>query len=159
MSQLIEATFIDQFTASAAMEKLLSQGVAREQVVLRANSSVGNSGASSSATTNVVSEVSHRGQRTDKADHRNETTAIRSPLQSVEPAELGYTQLTVWPASEQHGEQLVVLLKQAGASSVTQREGEAPHDDPRVHPANGEASADDVERAVNASRGGATLKP
>lgn len=157
MPQLIIARFNDQFAANAAVDKLLSQGLTRAQVVLQVDSSVGPSSASSGAPTTVISPVDNHGQRDDGEDHRDEKTAVRQPLQSVGPENLGHARVMVMPREPADTAPLSQLLKDAGAHSVTQREGVLPATNPRMWPQPDTASADFVQLAINASRGGATL--
>ena len=140
MSELLIARFIDQFHASAAVDKLVGRGIARDQVALQFNESVGRSAASASAPTTVVSRLAHR-QRDDHAS--------RSP-QQPHPCERGRASLRVALPAHMQPRQLEQWLREAGARSLEWSTQPLPQEADGFWPAQGEGSALDVQRARRA---------
>jgi hypothetical protein len=161
MAELVVACFDTQFEANSAAEKLISQGVQRDQIVLTFNESIGNSPSSSTAPTTVISKVSHRGDM--DANRRKKKTrhpfSERSPSYIPDPSLIGHTTLVVELRGEMTMDEVCVLLESAGASKInhTNEQTHVP-EDPAMWPALGRASRDDIERSIRASRRGAGLK-
>lgn len=162
MAELVVACFDTQFGANSAAEKLLSRGLRREQIVLTFDESVGNSAASSSAPTTVVSAVSHTGH-TDTATGETVTKhwlpEIRSPASIPDPSVISHTTMVVELRGEISMDDTCALLEHAGATSINPtKQHEFVPEDPAMWPALGRASREDIERSIRASRRGAALK-
>ncbi|WP_199100561.1 hypothetical protein [Dyella sp. ASV21] len=154
MSSLIVATFNNQFAVSSAVDKLLSRGMHREQLRISLDESVGNSAASSSAPTSVLSILSHQGHRQDQ-----KASEVRSPSHLPAPDQMGHNVLTVMLDAEMDAHDIRHLMERAGATSVIAREAVAPLENPQWWPEIGTGNRIDVERAICASRGGEALGP
>jgi hypothetical protein len=162
MAELVVACFDTQFEAHAAVEKLLSRGLQREQIVLSFDESVGGSPASSSAPTTVISQASHTGRvdTTTGNDKRKRPVAMpRTPEQLPDPSLIGHSTLVIELHGEMSMDEACALLDDAGASSVRSREqDQQPSEHPAMWPSAGHASRDDVERSVDAAKGGSALR-
>lgn len=163
MAELVVACFDTQFEAHAATEKLLSRGFRREQIVVSFDESVGNSPSSSSAPTTVVSAASHTGRidtSTGRDRHERARTSDRTPGVLPEPRLIGHATLVVELHGEMSMDDVCALLDNAGASSV-RAEQQAMHrsEHPSMWPSAGDASQEDVQRSVDAAKGGAALGP
>ena len=160
MTELVVACFDTQFEASAAAEKLLSRGLRREQIVLSFDESVGNSPSSSSAPTTVISTASHTG-RIDTSTGRDKARSLFSSSRTPplpDPSLIGRTTLVVELRGEMSMDDVCVLLDGAGASSVRSHEhAERRRENPAMWPEIGSASSDDVQRSIDAAKGGAGL--
>ncbi|GLQ89321.1 hypothetical protein [Dyella flagellata] len=161
MAELVVACFDTQFEASAAAEKLLSRGLPREQIVLSCDESVGNSPSSSSAPTTVISEVSHTGRidtTTGRERPKRATFSDRTPMQLPDPSLIGHSTLVIELHGEMSMDDACALLESAGASSVRSPEQKKHRgENPQMWPAVGRASQEDVQRSVDAAKGGAKL--
>lgn len=162
MAELVVACFDTQFQASAAAEKLISLGFQREQIVLTFDESVGNIPSSSSAPTTVISDVSHTGHvdtATGEPRRRDIFPTLRAPQQAPDPTLIGHTTLVVRLQGEMSMDDVCAWLDDAGASSVNTRDQEEPRSEkPTMWPAIGKASREDIQRSIDAARGGAALK-
>jgi len=165
MAELVVACFDTQFDANAAAEKLLSRGLGREQIVVSVDESVGRSPSSSSAPTTVVSEASHTG-RVDTSTGREKHTKSASRFASSrtpplpDPSLIGHTTLVVECRGEMSMDEACALLDDAGASSVRSHDegdGTPRAENPAMWPSVGQASREDVQRSVDAAKGGAAL--
>ena len=160
MAELVVACFDTQFEANAAAEKLLSRGLRREQIVLSFDESVGNVPSSSSAPTTVVSKASHTGRIDTSSGREKKKSRFASsrtpPL--PDPALIGHTTLVIELHGEMSMDDACALLDDAGASSVRSHEhAERRVEDPAMWPEVGTASREDVQRSIDASKGGAEL--
>lgn len=157
MAELVVACFDTQFEANSAAEKLISQGVQREQIVLTFNESIGNSPSSST----VISKVSHRGVTDTGMGKKQERHpfSVRSPSHIPDPSLIGRTTVVVELRGEMTMDEVCVLLEGAGASKVnhTNEQTHVP-EDPAMWPSLGRASREDIERSIRASRRGGGLK-
>lgn len=161
MTELVVACFDTQFDANAAAEKLLSRGLRREQIVLSFDESVGHSPSSSSAPTTVVSKASHTG-RVDTSSGRDApkrtSSSDRTPLQLPDPSLIGHSTLVVELRGELSMDEACALLDGAGANSIRSHEQTPPRrEDPAMWPSVGQASQEDVQRSVDAAKGGSSL--
>jgi hypothetical protein len=154
MPTLIVAHFDNQFAACAAVDKLLSRGIRREHLVLDVDESVGNSAASASAPTSVLSNVSHHGA---SAGHRH--VELRSPSHATEPSRFGHAVLTMELDDEMPADDVRHLLSASGAVSLQALDQPLPPENPMMWPAHGSGSPIDVERAICAARGHGSLGP
>ena len=152
MPRLIVATFDTQFAAASATDKLLSHGMQRSHVVACVNESVGNSAASASSPTSVISPINPSGRREDQR-----TSEIRSPSHLPGPAQFGHTVLTVTLDDDVPADDVWYLMELVGAKSIEMLDGNAPTEDPMMWPVHGKGSAIDVGRAISAARGGEPL--
>ncbi|WP_130618973.1 hypothetical protein [Dyella amyloliquefaciens] len=144
MSDLVIAEFRTQFAASSALEKLISRGMRRDDAVVCSSESIGHSSASSSAPTTVVSRISHH------ALLRNE---IRSPAEDRNPSCVAHTTLTVELAGMLPLEDIMQVMKRAGACGVHLLVNQPlDREDPHLMPNVDYGSPHDVTRAVEASR-------
>lgn len=165
MAELVVACFDTQSEAHAAAEKLLSRGLRREQIVVTFDESVGNSPASSSAPTTVISEASHTGRiDTGTGQERKKNRPSSSPISSSrtpplpDPTLIGHTTVVVELHGEMSMDDACALLDGAGASSVRSHEHiEQRSENPAMWPAVGNASREDVQRSIDAAKGGAEL--
>lgn len=152
MSQLIVGKFDTQFAAASVSAKLLSRGMPSSHIVSYAHESVGNSAASSSVPTSILSRV---GEPDDHEHHK--TSELRSPSQLPAPAMMGHTVLTIDPAEDISAEDVRHVMELAGATSVETLDMEPPIENPSMWPQHATGFAIDVERAIRASRGGEAL--
>lgn len=159
VADLIVAKFGTQFAGMAIFERLLARGLRRDQIIVSIDESVGNSAASSSAPTTVISAVSHLGRREDRdtAKKTHRTSGFRSPSDVPNPKAFGYTVVTVQLPGELSEDQVHQLLMDAGALSVVRENGALPAENPNMWPEIGRASSIDVQRAVAAVKGGEAL--
>lgn len=161
MTELVVACFDTQFDANAAAEKLLSRGLRREQIVLSFDESVGHAPSSSSAPTTVVSEASHTGRVDTRTGHdkpKRNSSSDRTPMQLPDPSLIGHSTLVVELRGEMSMDEVCTLLDGAGASSVRSHEqGQQRHEDPAMWPSVGHGSPEDVQRSVDAAKGGGSL--
>jgi hypothetical protein len=159
VADLIIAKFETQFAGMAIFERLLARGLRRDQIVLSVDESVGNSAASSSAPTTVISTVSHLGQREsrDAAEKTPRTSGFRSPSDVPDPKAFGYTVVTVQLPCELSADQVFHLLGDAGAQSIIRKNAASLAENPNMWPEIGHASNIDVQRAMAAVKGGEAL--
>lgn len=159
MADLIVARFDTQFAGMAILERLLARGWRSDQVTLGVDESVGNSAASSSAPTTVISTISHLGKRVirDAAGKAHHDSGFRSPGDVTNPKFFGYTVVTVQLPGELSADQVSHLLNDGGAHSIVRENGVFLRENPDMWPECGHASKIDVQRAVAAVRGGDTL--
>jgi hypothetical protein len=150
MPKLIVAKFDNQFAAASVSDKLLSLGMQRSRIVSYVDESVGNSAASSSVPTSIISRVGDPG-------HRDKASALRSPSQLLAPAMMGHTVLTVDPDDGVTADDVRHVMEQAGAISIDMLDREAPIENPSMWPEHATGRPIDVERAIRASRGGEAL--
>lgn len=162
MAELVVACFDTQFDANAAAEKLLSRGLRREQIVLSFDESVGKSPSSSSAPTTVISQASHTGH-IDASTGQEKRNGVRSSFSSSrtpplpDPSLIGHTTLVVELRGELSMDDVCALLDNAGASSIRPKgKGERSiQETPQMWPSVGHASREDVQRSIDAAKGGA----
>jgi hypothetical protein len=157
MTDLIVARFDTQFAACSAVDKLLSRRIRREQIVLSFDESVGNSAASSSAPTTVVSRVSHRGPKLGPkaVGPERRSSSFRSPQILPNPARFGHTMISLELRGELSAAQASSLLEKAGGHSITHESQAQLAENPSMWPENASAPGLDVDRAIDAARGGA----
>lgn len=165
MAELVVACFNTQFEANAAAEKLLSRGMRREQIVVSFDESVGHSPSSSSAPTTVMSQASHTGridtstgdEKPGHAKPKSRFSSSRTPP-LPDPSLIGHTTLVVELHGEMSMDEACALLDGAGASSVrSPGRAERRKEDPAMWPEVGHASREDVQRSIDAAKGGAKL--
>ncbi|WP_266171181.1 hypothetical protein [Dyella subtropica] len=154
MPNLIVAKFDTQFAAASAEGKLLSRGMQRAHVTTCVDESVGNSAASSSAPTSVVSSISHQGHR----EHQK-VSELRSPSSLPGPAQMGHAVVTVELDDEMSADDVRHLLELVGARSIELLDMKAPTENPLLCPEHGTSASVDVERAICATRGSESLGP
>jgi hypothetical protein len=159
MADLIVAGFDTQFAGMAILERLVSRGLRRSQVVLSVDESVGNSAASSSAPTTVISTVSHRGRREiqDAAGKTHRASGFRSPSDATNPKLFGHTVVTIRLSGELSADEVCRLLDDGGAQSIVRENGVSVVENPGMWPDHGHALKIDVQRAIAAVRGGEAL--
>jgi hypothetical protein len=159
VADLIVAKFDTQFAGMAIFERLLARGLRRDQIVLSVDESVGNSAASSSAPTTVISTVSHLGQQEgrDAAEKTHRNSGFRSPSDVPNPKVFGHTFVTVQLPAELSADQVYQLLSDAGARSIVRENGSSMTENPNMWPEIGHASNTDVQRAIAAVKGGGAL--
>lgn len=161
MAELVVACFDTQFDANAAAEKLLSRGLRREQVLLVFDESIGGAPSSSSAPTTVISKTSHTGTMDTSTGQEKKSkrvfTSSRTP-DLPDPALIGHTTLVIELHGEMSMDDVCALLDGAGASSISSQKRTKPqNEDASMWPAVGAASAEDVQRSKDASKGGDSL--
>jgi hypothetical protein len=152
MSRLIVGKFDNQFAAASASAKLLSRGLQHSHIVSYADESVGNSAASSSVPTSIISRLGEAGE------HHHKSSELRSPSQLPAPAMMGHTVLTVDPADDVSADEVRHVMELAGATSVEALEMEPPIENPSMWPEHATGYAVDVERAIRAAKGGEALE-
>jgi len=159
VADLMVAGFETQFAGMAVMERLIARGLRRSQVVLSVDESVGNSAASASAPTTVVSAVSHQGRREieDAAGKKHRDSGFRSPGYVTHPKLFGYSVVTVRLTGELPDDQIYRLLDDSGARSIIQKNGLSVAENPDMWPDHGRASKIDLQRAIAAVKGGDAL--
>lgn len=144
MSDLVIAEFKTQFAASSALDKLICRGMRRDDAVVCSSESIGGSSASSSAPTTVVSRISHH------AIPRNE---ICSPAVDRSPSCVAHTTLTVELAGVLPLEDIMQVMKKAGACGVHFLVNQPlDRDDPHLLPDVEYGSPQDVAHAIAASK-------
>lgn len=154
MSNLIVAKFDTQFAAASVIDKLLARGMRRAHVQSCVDESVGNSSASASAPTSIVSSISHQGHREGQ-----KASEIRSPSHPPGPEQMGHTVVTVELDEEMFVSDIRHLMEAAGATSIEMQDATPPTDNPLVWPDDSTGSDMDVERAICATRGSESLGP
>ena len=152
MSNLIVASFSNQFAGSSAVEKLLSCGVKREHIAISTDESVGNSEASSSTPTSILSWIGHFGMRVGQKPFE-----LRSPANQTDPVQFGHMMVAVQVETEATVADIHHLLSASGAVTVEYLEQELPKEDPHMWPEHERGSLIDVRRAIDACRGGELL--
>ncbi|ULU23390.1 hypothetical protein DYST_00286 [Dyella terrae] len=152
MSNLIVAKFDSQFAAASVINKLLARGMRHAHVMACVDESVGNSAASSSAPTSVVSNISHQGHREGQ-----KASELRSPSHLPEPTQMGHTVVTVELNDEMPVDDVRHLMELVGAASIELLDASSPTENPLMWPDYGTGSAVDVERAICATRGSGAL--
>jgi hypothetical protein len=159
MADLMVAGFDTQFAGMAVMERLIARGLRRSQVVLSVDESVGNSAASASAPTSVISTVSHQGRRIikDALGKTHHDSGFRSPGDVTNPKLFGYTVVTVRLTGELPDDQIHRLFDNGGAQWVVRKNGASTAENPDMWPDHGHASKVDVQRAIDAVRLGNAL--
>lgn len=162
MAELVVACFKTQFDANAAAEKLLSRGLRREQIVVSFDESVGHSPSSSSAPTTVMSQASHTGRvdtsTGDEKKHKPSRFSSSRTPPLPDPSLIGHTTLVVELHGEMSMDEACAVLDGAGASSVRSRaQVRARTENPGMWPELGQASREDVQRSIDATKGGAKL--
>jgi hypothetical protein len=110
MSRLIVGKFDNQFAAASASAKLLSRGLQHSHIVSYADESVGNSAASSSVPTSIISRLGEAGE------HHHKSSELRSPSQLPAPAMMGHTVLTVDPADDVSADEVRHVMELAGVA-------------------------------------------
>ncbi|WP_445147027.1 hypothetical protein [Dyella sp. Tek66A03] len=154
MPNLIVAKFDSQFAAASVVDKLLSRGLQRAHVVTCVDESVGNSAASASAPTSVVSRISHQGHRENQ-----KLLELRSPSSLPGPAQMGRAVVTVELDDEMTADEVRHLIEHVGATSIELLNMQAPIESQLMWPDHGTSSSVDVERAICATRGSEPLGP
>ena len=156
MTDLIIARFDTQFAGMAIYERMLARGVRRDQIALSIDESVGNSPASSSAPTTVISRISHLGMRDERnaAGKSLRASRIRSPSNLPNPKAFGHAVVTIELSGILSADQVEHLLGEAGACSIARENGALSAENPNMWPEIGHASNVDVQRAIAAVRGG-----
>jgi hypothetical protein len=156
VADLIVARFDTQFAGMATLERLVARGLRRSQVVLSVDESVGNSAASSSAPTTVISTVSHQGRREiqDAPGKTHRASGFRSPGDVTNPKLFGHSIVTIRLTGELPADNICRLLDDGGAQSIVRHNGIPAVEHPDMWPDNGEALEIDVQRAVAAVNGG-----
>ncbi|WP_243048197.1 hypothetical protein [Dyella sp. RRB7] len=152
MSSIIVARFDNQFAAASASDKLLSRGMQRSHVVSYINESVGNSAASSSVPTSIISRVGKPGQ-----GEKKQPSELRSPSHLPAPATMGHAVLAVDPGDEMAADDVRHVLELAGATSIDMLDMEAPVENPSMWPEQVTGLPIDVARAIRASKGSGAL--
>lgn len=152
MPNLIVAQFDNQFAAASVIDKLLARGMRRMHVQSCVDESVGNSAASASAPTSIVSRISHLGHREGQR-----ASELRSPSHPPGPEQMGHTVVMVELDDEIPAGDIRHLMKRAGATSIEFQDADPPMENPLMWPDYGTSSAVDVERAICATRGGESL--
>jgi hypothetical protein len=153
MSPQLVTEFTTQFAAMAAVDKLLSYGLGREHVVVQVNGSVGKSAAGATTSTTVISHVGAH-------DHREngEPSVSSYPDDLPHPAQFGQAQVTVELEGGLSPDDVRFILELAGAQSIRRVDEKFVREDPRVWPVGRHGNSTDVERAVEASRGGESMR-
>jgi hypothetical protein len=151
MSEIIIATFTNQFMAAAARSKLLSYGMRPDCAQIRCEESVGGSAASSSNATSVVSRVSDQGTQ---SGHHHE---LRAPATTAAPQDLARAELVLDLRDNASEDEVRRVLELAGAVGIQKSNESFVHENPAFLPELGLAKKVDVDRAIDASRLGASL--
>jgi hypothetical protein len=117
---------------------------------------VGNSAASSSAPTTVISSISHLGKREERsaAGKTRRASSLRSPGNPTSPKTFGYTVVTIQLSGVLSADQVRHFLDDAGAKSIVRESGALLAENPNMWPEIGHASNIDVQRAIAAVKGG-----
>jgi hypothetical protein len=150
MADSLTAIFSTQGAAAAAVEKLLARGLPREHVVMRIDESVGNSAASSSAPTTVISGVSHAGPR----ETERHVLYSRSPFDVTPPDTFGHATVILDIVGDLSADYMLNLLIEAGATSVVHGDVTLPKENPDTSPVVDTGDPEDVEKAIAATRAG-----
>lgn len=153
MSILVHAQFATQAAAAAAMDRIEGYGVPHGDISVQYGENIGRSPATSSSPTTVVS---HASQREPKEDAKDGRLATRTPTRIPDPAHIGACTVTVRCSDTQVSEEILAMLRQNGGGDVRTARGDFV-DDAAFVPTHGQARQIDVDRAIDASRGGAAL--
>lgn len=151
----VTGTFPNQFSAAAIVDKMLGRGMPRGRIVVATDESIGDSPASSNAPSNVLSEVSHLG-RNRQPDSGGRGLASDRSVTPDAPEALGKSVVTVTTGGEWSETVLRELMESAGAENVAIGSDDVPQENDSVWPSPPEGDAVDVERAIAASRRGAS---
>ncbi|MDQ0008634.1 hypothetical protein J2T07_000793 [Luteibacter jiangsuensis] len=147
--------FPNQFSAAAIVDKMLGRGMPRDRIVVATDESIGDSPASSNAPSNVLSDVSHLGRNRQRDSGGRGLASDRSVTPDA-PETLGKSMVTVTTGGEWSETVLRGLMETAGAEDVVSGSDDVPQENEGVWPAPSEGDAIDVERAIAASRRGAS---
>lgn len=156
---IVIAEFSNQGDAVAAAEKLFSMGVGRDQVLLEVDER-GMRPPSSSYAPSTIVDPALPGQPTTPGERAADLKASLRKLGSEDlrgPELQGFARLSVQPAATFDGDAVTRLLRAAGASRIQHEPRPLPSPNPAMWPTVDVAAAVDVERAVEASRGGASV--
>jgi hypothetical protein len=151
----VTGTFPNQFSAAAIVDKMLDRGVPRDRIVVATDESIGGSPASSNAPSNVLSDVSHLGRNRQRDSGGRGLASDRSVTPDA-PEALGKSVVTVTTGGEWSESVLREWMETAGAENVAIGSDDVPKENDRVWPSPPEGDAVDVERAIEASRRGAS---
>lgn len=158
MAQLIVAQFNNQFAATAAVSKLLGNGVSRDQITVEVHARFMDTPVGAPAPTHPIPLQSDH----ENSTHRGRTTddAI-SPRFGAAPEEFGHSVVTVAISDDLDADPLRRMFEADGASSVETRDGELPphaaHEQSGSTKVGHSVTDVDRQRAIDASRGGAAL--
>jgi hypothetical protein len=156
---IVIAEFSNQRDAIVAAEKLFSMGVDRECVLLEVDERGMQPPSSSYAPSTVVDTIlpGRPGAPGERASNREESLRKRGSEDLRGPKLQGFARLSVLPVATFDGDAVTRLLRAAGASRIQHEPGPLPRPNPAMWPTVDVAAAVDVERAVAASRGGASV--
>jgi hypothetical protein len=157
--EIVIAEFAYQSDAVAAAEKLLSMGVGRNQVLLEVDERGMQPPSSSYAPSTVVDAILpvRPGAPGERASNRGESLRKRGSEDLRGPKLQGFARLSVQPVATFDCDAVTRLLRAAGASRIQHEPGPLPTPNPAMWPTVDVAADVDVERAVAASRGGASV--
>ena len=153
MSPQLVADFTTQFAAMAAVNKLLSCGLGRENVVVRVYGSVGTAAASASSSTNVISNVSNQGHQ----GHNEPSESRHPPSHLSQPTRFGEAQVSVESNEGISEDDIRFILELTGAQSIRSVDENFVREDPKFWPDGPRGNSTDVKRAIEASRGGESM--
>ncbi|MBW4049562.1 MAG: hypothetical protein HIU89_17085 [Proteobacteria bacterium] len=156
MSPQLVADFTTQFEAMAAANRLMSCGLGREHVVVKVNRSLGRAAAGASTTTSVIPDVADQSESLRGDDRPSEKANYPSPLPS--PAQFGQAQVSVALDDVLSAQDIRSILEVAGAQSIRRVDETFVREDPRVWPADAQGNRDEVQRAIEASRAGESMR-
>ncbi|MBB6186122.1 hypothetical protein [Rhodanobacter sp. MP7CTX1] len=152
MSSQLVADFTTQFAAMAAANKLLSCGLGREHVAVMVYGSVGKSAANASTSTSVIPHVSDQ-----DLEVNDPPSELHYPSNIPEPAQFGYTQVTVELNHELSADDVRFILELAGPQSIRSVDEEFGREGPEVWSAGHYGNCTDVRRTIEASRAGESM--
>lgn len=156
---ILIAEFSNQRAAVAAAEKLFSMGVGRECVLLEVDER-GMQPPSSSYAPSTIIDPTLPGQPVspgERASHPKESLRKLGSEDLRGPELQGRARLSVQPVATFDGDAVAKLLRAAGAARVQRDQGPLPTPNPAMWPTVDLAGEVDVQRAVAASRGGASV--
>ncbi len=157
MSRSLTAHFANQFEAAAAADKLFSLGLPRDQLLLHIDERGMQTPSSSSAPTTVIRETQADAGEVPQAD----ADRVRKGRQASEtlrpPVAEGYATLVLGLPCALSDDEVNCTLAACGAIDMVASDAAAPTPNPEMRPAVDVATATDVQRAIDASRGGDAL--
>lgn len=157
MSRTLTAHFASQFEAASAADKLFSLGLPRDQLLLHVDERGMQTPSSSWASTTVIRETQADAEDVLQADAdrtrkgRQASEALRPPISE------GYATLAIGLPCALSEDDVSRTLTACGALDMVQSDAVAPAPNPAMRPTVDIANATDVERAIDASRGGDAL--
>lgn len=159
MSASLIAEFATQFQATSAADKLFSLGLPRDSLLVHIDERGMQPPSSSNAPTTVVRESQDsEPDASDQPQQPHETRSSRASAEALRaPMSMGHARITIRLPAPLSEEQLTSTLAASGATGVVRSDHQGDKPNPAMWPQVDVAGTTDVERAIEASKGGAAL--